>query len=691
MKNLKRVAAFVLALVVVMSCCVGAFAADVANATIDTTKTASLTVYKYDLTNAEKDGVWDSSYVSTGVYDQSVNDTLGKTVPAGADGLGQDLGNGQVSYGYAIKGVEFTYKKIATIDTYTAAEEGVNKVMVLYGMPAGTATTAFLNAIGLDNSNRYALADKVINGQTMYYFQSDTLVNALADSLEYNASTVKNALETWIDANNGTAMPETDSNGKSAVSGLELGLYLVVETAVPEMVTETTAPFLVSLPMTSIDGTNATDGGERWIYDVTIYPKNLTGFPSLEKTVREAVGDTGHNNGSVNDITDGYTHIATASAGDVVEYQVVSTLPAITSASTYLTNYTVVDNLSAGISYNKGDVVIEWFTDEACTDLIATWTERNDDYKKFNVAYADNNDGSSTMTITMTSAGLSEINTNKMVYTSATSVNSGYSDCTMRITYAGTLDSDNTLVLGDDGNPNEISLTWQRSNLAYYDTLIDDCHVYSYGIDLTKKFSDAQGDFSKVEFIVQNDSDGYFVQATESPANSGIYYVTDHVADEADATHFIPGRTDGALVIHGLEDDTYIMTEVRTDSGYSLLKDNITIVISVEDSVICEFYNGDENGVVQNDGRYVRTQKHLEHYLLTASATVDGNAVSMLNDDTSINAYVPLTVVNTVGFTLPRTGSMGNWMFPAIGLSAMMMAGIVIFFATKKKEEESEG
>ena len=28
-----------------------------------------------DLTNAEKDGAWDSSYVSTGVYDQIVNDT----------------------------------------------------------------------------------------------------------------------------------------------------------------------------------------------------------------------------------------------------------------------------------------------------------------------------------------------------------------------------------------------------------------------------------------------------------------------------------------------------------------------------------------------------------------------------------------------------------------------------------------
>ena len=53
------------------------------------------------------------------------------------------------------------------------------------------------------------------------------------------------------------------------------------------MVTDTTAPFLVSLPMTSVDGNNANDGGTRWIYDVTLYPKNLTGIPSLEKALRE--------------------------------------------------------------------------------------------------------------------------------------------------------------------------------------------------------------------------------------------------------------------------------------------------------------------------------------------------------------------------------------------------------------------
>lgn len=46
-------------------------------------------------------------------------------------------------------------------------------------------------------------------------------------------------------------------------------------------------------------------------------------------------------------------------------------------------------------------------------------------------------------------------------------------------------------------------------------------------------------------------------------------------------------------------------------------------------------------------------QKHLEHSLLTASATVDGNAVTMLTDNGSVNAEAPLRVVNTPGFDCP--------------------------------------
>ncbi len=690
MKKLTKILSLMLALTLLLSFPVAVSAAELEDAPIDESRTGSLTIYKYDLTNAEKDGVWDSSYVSTGVFDQTgVNDVLG--------GGNSTLGNGETGYGYAIKGVEFSYVQVADIVQFSESEVDSrtdSHVEVLYAIDK-TKGADFLNALNLaDGAQRYTNADTL--DEAKYFYQSDVLIDALAAALESNSTVVKNALEAYISANGGAAMPLTDSYGKTKAENLNLGLYLVVETKVPEMVVSTTDPFLVSVPMTSVAGTNANDGGTRWIYDITLYPKNLTGIPSLEKTLRENQNDTGKHQGSASSITDGYAHTGTASAGDTIDYQIISTLPSITSESTYLSCYTFVDTLSKGLTYNKGDVVLEFFTDAACMDSVAKWTEADG---KFTVAYNTTDTGDSVMTIEMTAAGLTEINTSKAVYSGASMVNSGYSDCTVRITYAAKMDSSKDLVFGDKGNDNKVVLTWKRSSQNYYDTLVDDCHVFSYGIDLTKLFSDGKGDFSKVEFLIQNKTDNYFVKA-ELNKDEGVYYVVDHVTDKAEATHFVPVKTadsKGKIIVKGLEDDAYTLTEIRTDSGYVLLKQGIDVVISQKNTdASCAIYGTDVLGLIQNDPRYASIikdngdlhnmpQKHLEHKLLTASATVDGKKVNMVEDNGSINAEAPLTVVNTSGFDLPQTGDHGTWMFTVGGIVLMASAMVMIFIAGRKK------
>ena len=680
MKSIKKLFAMGLAVMMALSIPFSVSAAELEDAPIDESRTGSLTIYKYDLTNAEKDGVWDSSYVSTGVFDQTgVNDVLGGGESA--------LGNGETGYGYAIKGVEFSYIQVADIVQFSESENDSRNdshVEVLYAIDK-TKGADFLKALNLaDGAQHYTNADAL--DEAKYFYQSDVLIGALAAALESNSTIVKNALEAYISANGGAAMSLTDSYGKTQATNLNLGLYLVVETKVPEMVVSTTDPFLVSVPMTSVNGTNATDGGTRWIYDITLYPKNLTGIPSLEKTLRENKNDTGK--------TEAYAHTGTASAGDTIDYQIISTLPSITPESTYLSCYTFVDTLSKGLTYNKGDVVLEFFTDAACTDSVAKWTENDG---KFAVAYNTTDAGESVMTIEMTTDGLTEINTSKEVYTDPAMVNSGYSDCTLRITYAAKMDSSSDLVFGDKGNDNKVVLTWKRSSQNYYDTLVDDCHVFSYGIDLTKLFSDGQGDFSKVEFLIQNKTDSYFVKA-ELNKNDGVYYVVDHVTDKAEATHFVPVKTadaQGRIIVKGLEDDTYTLTEVRTDSGYVMLKQGIDVVISQKNTdASCSIYSADVLGLIQNDPRYQNLapkdinavqQKYLEHKLLTASAAVDGKKVTMLEDNGSVNAEAPLTVVNTRGFDLPKTGDHGTWMYSIGGVLLMAVAASAMFFALRKK------
>ena len=704
MKNFKKIMSLLLALTLCLSFPVAASAAAYngddprEGVLIDEEAEGSLTIYKYDLTNAEKDGVWDSSYVSTGVYDEAgVNNVLGGSTES-------DLGNGEVSYGYAIKGVEFSYLKVADIVQFTESEADSrtdNHVETLYGIDKVKGAD-FLKALGLENGDkRYTNADHLNANQ--YFYQSDVLIDALAAGLEANSTTVKNALEAYMAANGGVAMPLTDSYGKTEAKNLDLGLYLLVETKVPEMVTSTTDPFLVSVPMTTINGTNADNGGTTWIYDITLYPKNLTGIPTLEKTLRENKNDTGKHNGSTSNITDGYAHTGTASAGDVLDYQIISTLPTITSESTYLSCYTFVDTLSKGLTYTKGDVVLEFFTDAACTDKVASWKETDG---KFSVAYNTSSAGEGVMTIEMTAEGLAEINTSKTVYADASMVNTGYSDCTVRITYTAKMDSDNSVVFGDIGNDNKVVLTWKRTSDNYYDTLVDDAHVFTYGIDLTKKFSDGKGNFANVQFVIKNDTDNYFVKAALN-AEEGIYYVTEHVANADEATLFTPvtpvavpksGEAQNKIIVKGLEDDTYTITEIRTDNGYVLLKDDIEVVISqAETTELCDIYESDVLGLIQNDPRYAEIindtgdlknmpQKHLEHHLLTASATVDGNKVTMLVDNGSENAEAPLTVVNTRGFDLPETGDNGTLMFTVFGILIMAGAAGVLYIATRKKK-----
>ena len=607
MKKNHRIVSLLLAAFMAIGLMTTAFATE---PTINTGKRASLNIYKYDITTASADGAWDAeSYVSTGLHDDAVIDKLAK---------------------YAVQGVEFTYLRVAGIAMNNELVNGRRRVGVLYGFDGADAV---LPAIGVTAADAY----KSENGKN--YYTSDVLNGKLAAALAANATTVKNALEDAV--KNGTAMTETDAAGHTSAENLGQGLYLVVETGVPENVTSTCNPFFVSLPMTTVDGTG-------WNYDVTVYPKNQIGNPTLEKTVRESKNSTGKNSGSLTDIGDGYAHTATASVGDVVDYQIISTLPTITSKATSLSEYTYVDTMSKGIRYNKQDVVIEFFKDAGCTDKITTWAE---DSGKFTVTYDDT---ANTMTIRMTEAGLTEINESESVYTD--SVKRGYSDCTMRITYAATLTAD--AQMGDKDNPNDVVLTWKRTNATYFDTLEDCCHVYTYGIDVLKQFSDNGGNMKNVKFRLHNDTDDCYIIAD---LKDGIYYAKGITSKKSDATTFIPNSS-GHIVVKGLEDDAYSLTEIATDKGYVLLKDAVKIVIKTAESGQCEKCGAK---------------------LLTATGTVNGKDISM----TEGNAIVPLTVINNPGFDLPKTGGYGTWMFTIGGVGLLGVAAFIVVKFRKRNEQ----
>ena len=707
MKHIKKIFAIALAAVMLLSCVPSAFAATSETAIIDMDADCSLTVYAFDWTNAYKDGVVDeNTFVSSGWQDSVVEDTFIGSTPVGGTPE-QVLGNSQTSNGYAVKGVEFTIANIAfpAVMDNDIEKDGVitREAQMIYTFDR-VAAADFMAAIGLNESNRYVMNPAIAIIEDKYWsYSSDVINDALANALENNATEVKNAMEAYV-KENGIRMDLTDEDGRTSMDGLDVGLYLVVETAVPEMVTSTTNPFLISLPMTTVNNNTegtAPEGGHEWNYDVTVYPKSHSGIPSLEKTVRESVSDTGNNNGS-NVIDDGFAHTATGSAGDTMEYQIISTLPTITSQATTLSTYNFYDNIADGMTYNK-DVKIEFFTDKDCTDKVATWTQNDG---KFTVSYSE--DGQS-MTIDVTAAGLAEINgenanSNGKLY-------AGYSNYTARVTYSAEIDSDTSFVYGEEGNCNKVVLTWKRTSSDYYDTLIDDAHVFSFGINLTKLFSDmtpenadAEGKYEHVKFIINNTTDNYWVQAALNEAE-GVYYVTGFTADEADATIFTPvtsGNDFGKVIVRGLENDNYEITETETADGYTLLAMAypIRIMAETDSTKVCDIYTEDVLGLLQNDPRYAFSgegvdaltnipQKQLSHYGISVTADVGSGAlIKMLPDGTSEDAEVEISILNTRGFDLPQTGDQGVWMYGVAGGTLMLAAVLVILFAFKKKEDQ---
>lgn len=618
---------------------------------IDTSRTASLTIHKYDMTAAQKGGVDLSQFTATGKQDAKAEEALKK---------------------YPIKGVEFSYLRVGDVEQQSEA----GKVQMIYELP-----DALQKILGLADS------DAAKTEGSKDYFTSQIINDKLASALEDNTAS-KDKLEDYMKTNNGTAMDLTDAQGVTKKDKLPLGLYLIVETKVPEDVTYTTNPWFVQLPSTDSEG-------DDWFYDVVCYPKNETGIPTLDKRVRNNPDQdnvTTAEQSALADFTNAreeykYQSTVTASKAEKLDYQFISKLPHITSGTTYLSTYTFDDKMAKGMIYNKNAVIAIYDNKDAAdttnvnnvdkSGAIAVWKSSDTD-PKFAVTYGKSGDDS-TMKVEMTKSGLNEINKK-------------YSDKYIVVYYTADVNTDDTVVLGDKGNPNDVSLTWKRTSTDYWDILKDKCIVYSFGYNFTKKFSDNKGDATKVKFVIQNKSDNYYLVAKAD--SDGIYQVTGKSATEEGATQFSPAA-DGKLIINGIEGDEYGFTETHSDAGYTLLKKEIIVKINSTKADITPtqanitgIQSKNENDSTANDGVKNGTELANDVAVQTtgASATVDSKKATMSANGESVNAFVDMEVTNQKQFLLPMTGGAGSY--------ALIIAGVVIagcgFMIVKKNQKRKE-
>lgn len=113
----------------------------------------------------------------------------------------------------------------------------------------------------------------------------------------------------------------TDAGGTADFTDLPLGLYLVTETQAPAGHVASSAPFLVTVPLTDPDNLDA------WLYQVNVYPKN-----TLAPTKSVSHG---------------------TSIGDPVTWTITSSIPTQESDQ-----YVIKDTLDGWLSYTGADVTL---------------------------------------------------------------------------------------------------------------------------------------------------------------------------------------------------------------------------------------------------------------------------------------------------------------------------------------------
>lgn len=164
--------------------------------------------------------------------------------------------------------------------------------------PAGKGETTTTNPGGdpLENVG-FTIYQVMTSDELVKYYDGITTGDAVKYQTYFKENTTEFTAENLTDKVKDKEVKETgkpsgekktDKNGKVEFTGLNVGLYLVIETTLPQAVTQKAEPFLVSIPMTRIGANKdetANPNNEVWMYDVTVYPKNsiAQGNVTLEK------------------------------------------------------------------------------------------------------------------------------------------------------------------------------------------------------------------------------------------------------------------------------------------------------------------------------------------------------------------------------------------------------------------------
>lgn len=690
MKKAKRFLTGLLSAALALSLCAMPAMAEggTITSTIDTNRTGSLTINKYEGNepNSEKllDGVTFTAYKVADIVqstDASTGTTDVKMQPVEA--LTKIKSDIQITSETQYKDIKDTVEKALAKDadpkliafaTATTGANGIKGQAVFSEMPVGVylivetgapsqivnKTANFLVSIPMANTDgtgwNYDIVANpknaaVYGGISLRKYGKNYTPDGKSSEVPLEGATFylqRKAGDEWVTVTaptvsngNGTVDAETgllttNRDGMINITDLAPGTYRFIEYSAPQgYIMDGQAAYEFTI---NPDQTVTISGAYQDALLNTI--KVVNEKPSMEKQVKTGVDAENK---------DVYGKATDASVGDVVTWKVTAAVP---SNVNKLAKYILTDTMSEALTWESVSEANLTIETNPHVDL-----DKDTDYT---LTVPDDGAKGGTWTIEFTTAGKEKLATNNVT--------------SISVTFNTKLNSKATV--NKKGNLNDAGLTYSngfKSTDEKYpaqpepkdEVIKNEASVYTFGMNIEKvDGKDSRGKLQGAEFdlYLYNGSE---TNPTEAELKNHGKLVGHYTTD-----------VNGQINVSGLENGTYYLVETKAPTynvvengetkiySYNLLKEPVKVVVAV-DYVVTETttITTDANG-------NVTTNKKIESEKYVGGENDSGN--------------YKVIIKNNKGFNLPTTGGFGTLLFSGIGV-LLVVAGVGVLLSLKKK------